>query len=218
MNKTREQIAIDAYMSLLTTKGIDVSISQKKLALLQRFAKLLAGRSLDGNGYREVVETFLDDMPASQWPFVLETAREYFHFWVEDIKSIAQLNTAHSFTKSKQAWQPEPITLDHLTEQLKTEKFDAAEMWPLKSYKQALRNAGASKDFIDSRAQLAKITLMRLRESPEKNHKNYRVVVDSTLPLFSMKDTRQLFVNVVREFYHFWSGNPEAEKFLQGTA
>lgn len=217
MKKTREQIAIDAYLSLLKKKGVDEALRQKKSALLQHFANLLAGQSLDGNGYRDVVEAFLEDIPASEWPFVLETAREYFHFWVEDIKSIAQLNTANSFANSKQAWQPEPTTLENLTEQLKTEKFDAAEMWPLKSYKQALRNTGASKEFIDSRAQLAKITLMRLRASPEKNQKNYRVAVDSTLPLFSMKDTRQLFIHVVREFYYFWSGNPEAEKFLQAT-
>jgi hypothetical protein len=38
--------------------------------------------------------------------------------------------------------------------------------------------------------------------------------VDATLPLFEVKKNRRLFLVVVREFFHFWSGNPDADKFV----
>jgi hypothetical protein len=42
----------------------------------------------------------------------------------------------------------------------------------------------------------------------------YRTAVDLTLPLFTIKQNRRLFLVVVREFFHFWSGNPDAASMV----
>jgi hypothetical protein len=55
---------------------------------------------------------------------------------------------------------------------------------------------------------------VRLRDAPNKDNKFYRTTVDATLPLFEVKKNRRLFLVVVREFYNFWAGNPEADKFV----
>jgi len=55
-----------------------------------------------------------------------------------------------------------------------------------------------------------KILLLRLRDAPEKSSRHYRIAVDATVPLFEKQDTRRLFFAVVREFYYFWIGDPDA--------
>lgn len=214
MKKTREQTAINAYLKLLRSKGVDDPNILLRESILNDLSLLLVGKVLDGTGYRQVIEQFVEKKPADEWPIILSTAREYFHFWIEDIKSIVEMNRRQAFDKEDASWKPEQITLNELTEKLKTEKFDSSEMWPLKAYKQALKSAGAGQALVDARIKIVKIALIRLRRSPQKNHQTYRTVVDSTLPLFRIKKSRQLFLEVVREFYHFWCGNPEAENFI----
>lgn len=213
MQPTREQVATKAYLTLLKSKGVDSVTLRLRKAILNDLSALLAGKVLDGGGYRLVVEKFLENTPPEDWPFALATAREYFHFWMDDIDGIVNQNTRKAYV-NEIGWLPEATSMEALTEELKVQKFDSAEMWPLKSYKQALKNAGAGKPLVDARAKFAKMAMLRLRQSPIKNHQAYRVVVDSTLPLFRMKNSRKLFLEVVREFYHFWSGNPEAEQFV----
>jgi len=77
-----------------------------------------------------------------------------------------------------------------------------------------LRNENAEQTLIDTRLKLSKILLMRLKDAPNRDNKSYRTVVDATLPLFEVKKNRRLFLVVVREFFHFWAGNPEAEKYI----
>jgi len=62
--------------------------------------------------------------------------------------------------------------------------------------------------------KLAKVLLVRLRDAPVSDNAAYRTTVDATLPLFEVKKNRRLFLVVVREFFHFWSGNPDAEKMV----
>ena len=94
------------------------------------------------------------------------------------------------------------------------EKFGTAEAWALKAYTKALRNENAEQTLIDTRLKLVKILLVRIKDAPVKDNKAYRIAVDATLPLFELKKNRRLFLAVVREFFHFWSGNPEAEKYI----
>jgi hypothetical protein len=59
-----------------------------------------------------------------------------------------------------------------------------------------------------------KLLLVRLKDAPDKSHRIYRIAVDATIPLFTMKETRKLFLTVVREFYYFWIGDPEAASYI----
>lgn len=214
MNKTREKEAINAYLKLLQTKGANTALLHRRALFLDKLSAGLVDLMLDGNEYRVAIENIMETVPADEWHESLTAAREFFPFWMKDIKAIAALNNNPGFEVHPLEWKPDFASLKSLTDSLVTEKFEASENWPLKAYTQALRYEGAEQALVDTRVKLAKIILMRLRSAPEKNHKTYRAAVDLTLPLFTIKQNRKLFLVVVREFYHFWSGNPDAASMV----
>ncbi len=219
MNKTREKEAINAYLKLLQSKGASTSLLHKRSLFLDKLSARLGDLVQDGNEYRLLVEEMLESMPPDDWHDCLTAAREFYPFWVKDIKTIATLNLNSGFEVRPIDWKPDLVSLKNLTDSLETEKFDTSENWPLKAYAQALRHEGADQALVETRVKLAKIILMRLRGAPDKNNTAYRTTVDLTLPLFTIKQNRRLFLVVVREFFHFWTGNPQAASMvLQDTS
>ncbi len=214
MNQARENEAINAYLKLLQSKGADEDVLHKRTLFLKQLSLNLTERVLDGNEYREAVEALMEIIPVDDWHAGLTAAREFYPFWMKDIKAITVLNVNPGFDVMPLSWRPLPASLKSLTDSLETEKFDASENWPLKAYSQALRQEGSGQVLVDTRVKLAKIILIRLKNAPLKNHKSYRTAVDFTLPLFNMKQNRRLFLVVVREFYHFWTGNPDARSMV----
>jgi hypothetical protein len=214
MNQSRENEAINAYLKLLQSKGADDDMLQKRTIFLQQLGLNLVNRELNGNEYRAAIEDLMERVPPDDWHLCLTAAREFYPFWMKDIKAIAALNVNPGFDVKPLQWKPLPASLKSLTDSLETEKFDASENWPLKAYSQALRQEGSEQVLVDTRVKLAKIILIRLRNAPVKSHKSYRTAVDLTLPLFNIKKNRRLFLVVVREFYHFWTGNPYASNMV----
>lgn len=214
MDLTRENEAIRAYLKLIQVKGAGGDVLHKRSLFLEKLIVNLAAKELDGNVYREAVENLMETILVDDWHTALTSAREFYPFWKKDIKAIAALNINPGFDVAPSLWKPLPASLKSLMESLATEKFDASENWPLKAYAQALRQEGSELSLVDTRTKLAKIILVRLKNAPVKNHKSYRTAVDLTLPLFQIKNNRRLFLVVVREFYHFWIGNPDASSMV----
>lgn len=214
MNLTRENEALHAYLKLLQTKGASGSVLHKRSLFLEKLILNLVNKELDGEEYREAVEVLMEALPADDWHVSLTAAREFYPFWIKDIKAIAALNVNPGFDITPIQWVPLPASLKSLIDSLETEKFDASENWPLKAYSQALRQEGSEQTLVDTRVKLAKILLIRLKNAPLKNHNSYRTAVDQTLPLFNIKNNRRLFLVVVREFFHFWTGNPDASSMV----
>lgn len=214
MNEMLEKEAISAYLKLLQAKGAASNVLHRRALFLDKLSTQLTGKTRDSFEYRTVIEEVMETIPADDWYESLTAAREFYPFWLKDIKAIAALNINPGFDINPAQWKPDQTTLKTLTDRLVTEKFDTSENWPLKAYAQALRYEGAEQSTVDTRVKLAKIILMRLRSAPEKNNKAYRITVDQTLPLFNIKQNRCLFLVVVREFYHFWSGNPDAANMV----
>ena len=214
MNENREQEALSAYLKLLQVKGASSESLKKREKFLAKLAPDIAGKPSDGFHYRDAVENLLDTMEKAEWPFSLAVAREYFPFWTKDIKAIAQLNAEEAFELEPIHWQPLEANLKTLWQMLDKEQFSVSETWPIKAYTLALRQEGAQQAFVDTRVKLVKLLVVRLRDAPEKNHKIYRIAVDSTVPLFGLKETRRLFLAVVREFYYFWIGDPDAANYI----
>ncbi|CAG0996766.1 hypothetical protein MTYP_02605 [Methylophilaceae bacterium] len=214
MTNNREQEALAAYLKLLKNKGVsEVSLKRREEILLQLFG-LIETLECDGSTYRESVETLLEGIDKSEWPFSVAVAREYFHFWVQDFKFIAALSSDVGFDIDPIDWMPPEHDLQSLWERLDNEKFEVCETWPLKAYTLALRQEGAEQKLVDIRVKLVKLLLMRLRDAPDKTSKHYRIAVDATVPLFARKETRRLFFGIVREFYYFWIGDPEAAQHI----
>lgn len=214
MSLTREKEAISAYLKLLQVKGADAGVLHKRALFLDKLGACLVDKALDGGEYREAIEVVMETIPGDDWHYCLTTAREFYAFWVKDIKAIAAFNLHSGFDIQPIPWKPVPTSLKALWKSLEVEKFEASENWPLKAYTQALRHEGAEQSLVDTRVNLAKIILIRLRDAPHKDHKSYRTAVDLTLPLFNIKQNRRLFLVVVREFYHFWTGNPDAGRMV----
>lgn len=214
MNPTREKEAVSAYLKLLQTKGASEDVLQKRTLFLDKLIPHLADKVLDGSEYREVIDIVMETMPTEDWHDCLNAAREFYPFWISDFKAIASLSLNAGFDIQPLQWRPIQTSLKALWDSLEIEKFDTSENWPLKAYTQALRFEGAEQSLVDTRVKLAKVILIRLRDAPAKNRKSYRTAVDLTLPLFNIKQNRRLFLVVVREFYHFWCGNPDAASMV----
>jgi hypothetical protein len=210
----REQQALEVYIKLLTAKGFGPETFVQRINFLNRLMPLLASKQVNGYEYRAVIEALMDSVEEADWPESLVIAREYYPFWINDIKAVALLNKNTTVDTLPIDWQPVHVSLRALWHSVDEEKFGTTDSWALKGYTKALRNENAEQTLIDTRLKLAKILLVRLRDAPNKDNKVYRTTVDATLPLFEVKKNRRLFLVVVREFFHFWSGNPEAEKFV----
>ncbi len=210
----REQQALEVYIKLLKSKGFGPETFVQRTNFLNKLMPLLAGKDQLGTIYRATLEGLMDEVPEEDWPESLLVAREYYPFWTNDIKTIARLNQSATKDPLPIDWKPLQVQLADLWYSVDEQKFTRTDSWALKAYTKALRNENADQVLIDTRVKLAKILLVRLSDAPERDNKAYRTTIDATLPLFELKKNRRLFLVVVREFFHFWSGNPEAEKFI----
>lgn len=211
----REQMALDAYLKLMANKGATPDNLARRQALLEKTLPGLAGQTTDGVSYRQVIDEVLLQVPREDWPFFLAVTREYYYFWTDDFKAIAALNSSGGFVMDAAAvYVHNEESFKQIWTRLDNEKFGVAEIWPLKAYSAALREAGAAKSVMETREKLVKLLLIDLRAVNEKNGKHYRAAVDALQPLFVMKETRHLFLVVVREFYYFWIGDPDAADYI----
>jgi len=216
MNITREKEAISAYLKLLQAKGAATGMLYKHSLFLDKLTLNLAEKALERAEYGAALDVVMKTIPAENWHISLNIAREFYPFWMKDFKAITAFNLHYGFDVQTIQWKPLATSLKLLTESLATEEFDDSESLPLYAYQLAMRHNGAEKSLVDTRVILAKIILIRLRDAPAKNNKIYRIAIDLTLPLFNMQESKQLFLIVVREFYNFWAGNPDAaSKVLQ---
>lgn len=210
----REQQAMEVYIKLLTGKGFGPETFVPRVSFLNKLMPLLANKELNGREYRTAIETIMDTIANDDWPESLVVAREYYAFWINDLKAVSLFSKNATEDPLPIDWKPIEVTLSSLWYTVDAEKFGTTDSWALKGYNKALRDENADQSLVDTRLKLAKILLVRLRDAPNKNNKIYRTAVDATLPLFEVKKNRRLFLVVVREFFHFWAGNPEADKFV----
>lgn len=215
---SREQQALEVYIKLLTTKGFGPDTFVPRINFLNKFMPLLVGKEQNGGVYRTAIETLMDSVAAADWPESLVISREYFPFWMGDLKAVSNLSKNATVDALPILWHPVEVALSDLWHTVDTEKFGTTDAWALKGYTKALRFENAEQTLIDTRLKLAKILLVRMRDAPDKNNKIYRTTVDATLPLFEVKKNRRLFLVVVREFFHFWAGNPDADKFVLNSS
>ena len=214
MSLNREQEALKAYLKLLESKGVGSKSINSRESFLNKFMPLLSNVASNGSEYREALELCMESVERVDWPYDLAVAREFFAFWMGDIKAIAAFNATQGYLEEPVNWQPADTSLKALWDVIDKAKFDLAEGWALKAYTKALRDENAPQTLIETRVKLAKVLLIQLKDAPIKDNQAYRVSVDATVPLFDMKKNRHLFLVVVREFFHFWSGNPDAANFI----
>lgn len=218
MNTAREKEAINAYLKLLQGKGVPSGMLYKRSLFLDQLTLHIAEKTLDRNVFSQALDAVMNTTSTEDRYEHLYTAREFYPFWMKNFKAIATFSSNYNFDVESIRWQPLATSLKSLTDSLETEKFEKSEHFLLNAYAQALDHQGAGDKLVDTCIKLAKIILIRLRDAPVKTSKTYRIATDLTLPLFNMPENKHLFLIVVREFYNFWSGDPNAaSKVLKVT-
>lgn len=212
----REQQAFEVYMKLLKSKGFGPETFLFRTAFLNRLMPLLADKDSSSRCFRAVLDDLVDTIAEDEWPESLAVAREYYPFWVNDMKAVTLFNQTTEEDILPIDWKPIKVDLATLWHTIDEEKFSRTDSWALKAYSKALEQHIDDKTLVEARLKLAKLLLIRLSTAPEKSSKTYRVAADATQPLFHIKENRSLFLTVIRELFHFWAGNPEADAYIVG--
>lgn len=207
----REKEAADAYLKFLQGKGASSGILYLRSRFLDSFILKLAGKVQTRKDFSYALEETLATLPHNDKSNALNTAREFFPFWMGDIKAIAMFEEYYGFSVSDLKWQTKYTSLKSLYDASETVKLTEEESQSLNAYRQVIIKLGADKLVIETRSKFVKIILVCLRDAPNSNHATYRVSVDLTLPLFKRAEIRKLYLDVVREFYYFWIRDPDAE-------
>lgn len=212
----REKEAANAYLNFLQSKGASSGILYLRSRFLDVFILKLKGKIQTRKEFAYALEEITAALSLEDKGNALSTAREFFPFWMDDIKAIAMFQEFYGFDTNEIKWEPEHTTLKELTDDLDIQKLTTIENKSLNAYIAAITKLGADRAVIETRTKLAKIILIRLKDAPITNHAIYRIAVDLTLPLFKTKEIKQLYLDVVREFYHFWTNDPNAEAKVFG--
>jgi hypothetical protein len=205
----REQDAYEAYLKLLAQKGIAKEDLLERKFVLLRLMLYIENIPTDGQFYRKAVDKVLKRMSNEELGKAIPVIRDYYSFWIKDIKAIAAMNQDHEFDADGQHWHPDTSDLKSLWKSLDKLTLTETEAQPLETYEYLLRSRGANDEFVSTRKKLAKLLLLRLRDVPHKQPNAYRKVIDANLAIFNAQEMHHTFLNVAREFYGFWRGNQD---------
>ncbi len=218
MDAKREQEAVAAYIKFLKNKQVALAELDKRSVFLKIMCHALAAKSLDRNDYARALNIVIKKYPQSIHHSI-KFAREFYPFWMQDIKAIATLSQSYNFHEALIEWKPLPATLKSLTLSLAQAQFNELESAALERYYQHLQRLNEEKRVILTKVKLAKIMLLRVRNAPVMDGSLYRIAVDATLPLLRWKKSKQLFLDVVREFFYFWIGQtPHQQQQMAGAS
>ena len=94
---------LEAYVTLLRSKGASTKDINLRKHFLRHLTSALKDRELSGDSYRLTVDEVLRNFPddeVSQSMFKT-AAREFYNFWIGDVKSLVKLNNANIFRPNR---------------------------------------------------------------------------------------------------------------------
>jgi hypothetical protein len=200
MDTAKEEKALSAYIKFLQGKNVSSEAIALRAKFLEKLTILLQGKSTREE-YGSALETALKVEGNIERHQQLNIAREFFPFWIGDVKMIARMSETYGYDLSISQLKPLPAIS---VEELNNYKLDGNEADLLNRYAELMKEQNQSEDVVQARLRLAKLVLLRLRDIPIKNNVSYRMAVEVTLPLFNVDDIRQRFLLAVREFFYIW--------------
>lgn len=209
----REQDALTAYFRFLQSKDVNSDSLEQREKVLSQLDIHIAGIANEGVSYREAVDSCLAYIDQSERTFYLHVMREYFAFWTGNYKLLATAD-GNKDASEQPHWQALSGSLQDVWATLDEAQFTGADSKALAAYRQSLYKNEVKESTIDTRIKLAKLLLLRLKETLPKGANGYRKAADVTAPAFELKQTRTLFFLVVREFYYFWVGDENAGDYI----
>jgi hypothetical protein len=217
MNKNREHIALSAYLNLLERKGFSKSALRQREVTILKLIPFIERINSDGLAFRTAVDEFFKKLDKSQWAACLPVVREYFSFWIDDIKAIVAMNQDNAFEPTALEWKPEEADIKEMWNSLDQVTLTSSEIEPLETYESALREHGADDFFVATCKKIVKLLLLMLRSAPHKQPVAYRKAVDANVGLFKSEEAYNMFLKVGREFYYFWKDDLSARNQMQAA-
>jgi len=98
MAKTREKQAADAYLKFLQSKGASTNTLFLRSRFLDSLMIKLVIKEQTRKAFAFALEETLIQLPLEDRSNALNTAREYFPFWMDDIKAIAMFHEYYGFS------------------------------------------------------------------------------------------------------------------------
>ena len=215
MNKNREHIALSAYLNLLERKGFSKSALRQREVTILKLIPFIERINSDGLAFRTAVDEFFKKLDKAQWAACLPVVREYFSFWIDDIKAIVAMNQDHAFEPTALEWKPKETDIKEMWNSLDQVTLTSSEIEPLETYESALREHGADDFFVATCKKIVKLLLLMLRNAPHKQPVAYRKAVDANVGLFKSEEAYNMFLKVGREFYYFWKDDLSARNQMQ---
>jgi hypothetical protein len=205
MDKQREEQAINAYTKFLQSKGVSSDAVEMRKQFVSKLIVLLDGQT-GRSDYARALQMMIKFEENIDRQKQLNYAREFYPFWLGDIKSIARISETYGFDLNSAKFKSLPASLAWAEiDALNTdEKFTSQESKLLRDYALNLQQQNMTEESIQAKLKLIKVMLLRLRDIPVEHSMAYRMAVDVTLPLFNLEDIKQGFLSAVREFYYIW--------------
>jgi hypothetical protein len=214
MNINREHVALGAYLNLLERKGYTKETLRQREVIILKLFPYIEKINSDGLAFRSAVDEMFAKLDKSLWATYLPAIRDYFLFWINDIKAIVAMNQDKAFDVTPADWQPAEMDLTQMWNSLDEATLTSSEVQPLKTYENVLRKYGADETFLETCKRIVKLLLLMLRGAPHKQPMAYRKAVDANMAFFTAEEVN-IFLKVGREFYYFWKGDSNAPQQVQ---
>ncbi|SDK09165.1 hypothetical protein SAMN05192566_0047 [Methylophilus rhizosphaerae] len=214
MELSREEEAHKAYVKLLTGQGVSQRTLVQREFIILRLSAFLKEIPCDGSHYRQAVDRFIASIDTAEIPMVLPVVREFFSFWVRDIKAIAAMSQARLFNGAAPAAMATQDELFKHWYDLDKTAMTTAETQALEAFRHVSLVKELDPARFKERMRMAKCLLLSLRSVPHKQSHSYRQMVDRNLPLFIALGNQHAFLSMSREFYYCWRGDalqPQAQ-------
>jgi len=98
MARDKMDDALDAYLSLLQNKGAEAAVIDFRRRVLARLNQILRSQRGGAAMYRPAVDALLSLCAPVDRAGAMLAAREYYYFWLDDVKRLAALHARDGFS------------------------------------------------------------------------------------------------------------------------
>lgn len=201
--------ALDAYLQLIARQGASRQTVDERRRLLLKLLPHLAQLPSGSDSYRAVVDGFVADSPRERQVLLLTCAREYYYFWLGNMKKVVEITARAGFTLFNPVI-PMAADLAELRRRMAEQGFSR---FPpsLDIYLGKLFEDGVDDALIRERESLLK-PLLYLLDGLPFSPGSYRMAVDALLLHLGPADDPGDCLRLVREFFYYWQSFPHARQ------
>lgn len=199
--------ALDAYLRLLDSKGADAGVIAYRRRILARLNQILRSQRGGTDIYRAAVDALLSLCPPGDRAGAMTAAREYYYFWLDDVKKLAALNARDGFT-THHIRLPAHGSFESLQQRMQSDGFT---QYPpsLDIYLGQLYELGSDENMLAERGELIRPLLYLLHGHPH-HPDSFRTAIDAMLLHLGDSQARDTFLIIAREFFYYWISFPDA--------